>query len=100
MFKVDADEPSADAPTYEELRRDGVVRQLEKLKLLSDRFGINLSAPDGWQLLAEVGRFDRDFGDFQVFCCCNRLILLERDPGAGLKTAVVPTKGIFLSCDL
>jgi hypothetical protein len=71
MFKVAADEPSsdaptaeglwrpspdaptaADAPTAEELRRDGTVRQLEKLKRLGDRYGIDLNDPDGWQLLA------------------------------------------------
>ena len=52
MFAVAADEPSAAAPTSEELWRDGAVRQLEKLKRLGDRYGIDLSAPDGWQLLA------------------------------------------------
>jgi hypothetical protein len=52
MFAVAADEPSSDAPTAEELLRDGAERQLEKLKRLGDHFGIDLSASDGWQLLA------------------------------------------------
>ena len=52
MFAVAADDPPADSPTAEELRRDGYERQLEKLKRLGDRYGIDLNDPDGWPLLA------------------------------------------------
>src|SRR5271169_4035460 len=52
MFAVAADDPPADSPTAEELRRDGYERQLEMLKRLGDRYGIDLNDPDGWPLLA------------------------------------------------
>src|SRR5271170_2565030 len=52
MYTVAADDPPSDSPTAEELRRDGYERQLEKLKRLGDRYGIDLNDPDGWPLLA------------------------------------------------
>jgi hypothetical protein len=37
---------------------------------------------------------------FTFFCCCKQLIMLARDAVDRPKTAVVPTKGIFLAGDL
>jgi hypothetical protein len=50
--------------------------------------------------LAEVSRFDRADCDFRFSLVRKRLILLSRDVVDRLKTAVVPTKGIFLACNL
>jgi hypothetical protein len=51
-------------------------------------------------LAGVLSRFDRAPGDFPVSLQRKPLILLVRDPADGAKTAVVPTKGIFLAGDL
>jgi hypothetical protein len=50
--------------------------------------------------LAELSRFNRAVGDYRGYGSAQAIDLAWARCGAAAKTAVVPTKGIFLAGDL